>query len=362
MRKVLGFIIIASLFITIRSTLALYESSEQISSDFTTKKYNLKIDLNGGSISTESITIKNNKTILPVPVRDGYSFEGFSTVAGGEVDLNSAVDDISQIENKEIFVKWNTIDYEISYNLNGGKISNEPTIYNIEESINLPIPVKDGYEFVGWTGSNGTTPETSVTIAKGSTGNKSYTANWETIKYSISYNLNGGTVTNPTTYTIENEDFKLSNPTRTGYVFSGWTGSNGTTPQLNLTIPKGSIGNKTYTANWNKINATAVGVTIYASRSEDYGQTYNQWSKGPWGKYYTNSVSISDVGTWDLVVSSDYVELKGTTVVISENRCYKLEVYSGNNGRNGEFLGSDIECTVSENNNTTSKAYLKVNW
>ena len=34
--------------------------------------------------------------------------------------------------------------------------------------------------FKGWTGSNGSTASTSVSIVIGSTGNKNYTANWTT--------------------------------------------------------------------------------------------------------------------------------------------------------------------------------------
>ena len=70
------------------------------------------------------------------------------------------------------------------------------------------------------------------------------------IRYTIEYNLNGGTADNKTFYTCIYGNFKLKNPTRTGYTFIGWTGSNGDTPQLDVTIPWGSTGNRTYTANW----------------------------------------------------------------------------------------------------------------
>ena len=72
------------------------------------------------------------------------------------------------------------------------------------------------------------------------------------IKYSIEYNLNGGThgTTHPATYNVTTNAFTISNPTKTGYTFAGWTGSNGTNPQTNLQIAKGSIGDRTYTANW----------------------------------------------------------------------------------------------------------------
>ena len=69
--------------------------------------------------------------------------------------------------------------------------------------------------------------------------------------YSISYDLKGGRQTNPkTSYNVETATFSLVNPARTGYTFSGWTGSNGSTAQTNVSIAKGSTGNKSYTANW----------------------------------------------------------------------------------------------------------------
>ena len=56
-----------------------------------------------------------------------------------------------------------------------------------------------------------------------------------------------------TTYTVETETFTLPELTRDGYVFVGWTGSNGIIPQLNVAIEKGSVGNRIYVANWQEI-------------------------------------------------------------------------------------------------------------
>ena len=76
-----------------------------------------------------------------------------------------------------------------------------------------------------------------------------------TTTYSISYDLAGGSVAtdNPTTYTYETATFTLNNPTRLGYFFNGWTGSNGTTPQTTVTVNTHSHGDRTYTANWTDV-------------------------------------------------------------------------------------------------------------
>jgi len=72
------------------------------------------------------------------------------------------------------------------------------------------------------------------------------------ITYTITYDLDGGIISsaNPASYTVETSVFTLSNPSKTGYTFAGWTGANGATPQTTVSIALGSFGNKNYTANW----------------------------------------------------------------------------------------------------------------
>lgn len=72
--------------------------------------------------------------------------------------------------------------YTITYDLAGGTLTTENlATYTYDAAVtinNQPILAAGGYVFAGWTGSNGSTPQTSVTIPAGSHGNKSYTANW----------------------------------------------------------------------------------------------------------------------------------------------------------------------------------------
>ena len=160
---------------------------------------------------------------------------------------------------------YTPINYDISYDLGtnaslpDGKTN--PAEYNVETAtFTLFNPIRTGYTFAGWTGSNGTTKQTEVVITKGTkTGKLSYEANWTPITYTISYDLGGGTVgsDNPASYTIVSDTFTLNNPTKTGYTFTGWTGSNGETPQKAVTISVGTIENKSYTANY-KVNEHSI--------------------------------------------------------------------------------------------------------
>ena len=106
-------------------------------------------------------------------------------------------------------------------------------------------PTKEGYTFAGWS------PEFPETMPLNGAVLK---ATWTPITYSISYNLDGGSLeqgdTNPEEYTIESEAITLKNPTKEGFEFTGWTGTDLTQATMTVTIAKGSIGNRTYTATW----------------------------------------------------------------------------------------------------------------
>ena len=226
------------------------------------RTYSISYSLGGGANPSDqytSYTYQSNAFTLKTPTRTGYTFAGW-TGSNGATPQKSVTISKGSSGNKSYTANWTPIEYTISYALNGGAVAVANKVkYTIETAtFTLNNPTRVGYTFAGWTGSNGTTAQTSVSIAKGSTGDKSYTANWTPIEYTISYTLNGGSVAtaNKETYTIETDSFTLNNPTRTGYTFAGWTGSNGTTPQTSVTVAKGSHGNKSYTANWTPITYT----------------------------------------------------------------------------------------------------------
>ena len=70
--------------------------------------------------------------------------------------------------------------FTLSYDLAGGTVATaNPDNYTYETAaFTLSNPARTGYWFDGWTGSNGSTPSTTVTIANHSHGDKTYAANW----------------------------------------------------------------------------------------------------------------------------------------------------------------------------------------
>ena len=179
--------------------------------------------------------------------RDGVEYNGYTY--NFDYWSPSSSGTISGDKTFKAYYTRTATSYDISYTLNGGSATN-PTSYNIETAtFTLSNPTRTGYTFTGWTGSNGTTAQTSVSISKGSTGNKSYTANWTAINYSITFDSNGGS--SVTTKTVA-YDSTYSYPTssKDGYTFKGWAETDNATTATWTGGDKTCSGNKTWYAVW----------------------------------------------------------------------------------------------------------------
>jgi uncharacterized repeat protein (TIGR02543 family) len=310
-----------------------FTANTTIYAHWTIVKYTIIFDANGGTVSPEFGTTGNGWKLssLPTPTRrPGYTFGGWYTLETGGAPVNTGT---VFNESTVIYAHWTPIRYSISYALGGGTVTPaNPTNYTIETAgFALNNPTRTAYTFDGWTPSGTTDKQLTAYVEAGSTGDKSFTANWtleiytitfdprggtvspttgrtggggklsslptpssragysfdgwysadaggdakvstSTVfggdatvyarwtptNYSITYNLNGGTVTppNPTSYNIENAGFSLNQPVKVAYTFDGWTGSNGTEKQTDVYVEFESTGNKSYTANYTLNNYT----------------------------------------------------------------------------------------------------------
>ena len=175
----------------------------------------------------------------------------------------------------------------------------------------LPTDVtRTGYTFKGWYDNENLTGSPVTAISNTETGNKEYWAKWTVNQYTITYDLAGGTVEgNPDTYTIETEAFTLKNPTKSGYTFTGWSGT-GLDGENNMTviIPTGSTGNRTYTAHW-RYNGSGSGGDTTGGGSTSGGSTSGGSSSGG-GSSSSGGGLSSGSGS-----SSDNGNSSGSTVV-----------------------------------------------
>ena len=219
------------------------------------------LDLGGGTLGGSSdaihIIVKNGSKFtapasggLTRPAGDTGSYFMWLDSNGNSYAPGASV----PADVTELTVQWTAPTYAVTLNTNGGTINNgNVTEYTYGVGATLPTDVtRTGYTFKGWYYNENLTGSPVTAIGDTETGNKEYWAKWEINQYTIIYDLAGGTVEgNPDTYTIKTGAFTLRNPTKSGYTFTGWSGT-GLDGENNMTvtIPTGSTGNRTYTAHW----------------------------------------------------------------------------------------------------------------
>ena len=141
-------------------------------------------DGNGTGTATPSTAVAGTTIILTATPNTGYHFKEWQVISGGvTIKDDKFLMPNDNVEVKAIFEEDAPpapTEYTITYDLAGGTAEGNPDTYTIEtRTFTLENPTKSGYTFTGWSGT-GLTGENNltVTIEKGSTGDRSYTAHW----------------------------------------------------------------------------------------------------------------------------------------------------------------------------------------
>ncbi len=246
------------------------------------EEYSVYLNANGGTelgndwsiISArfgEAMPALNEPEAHFIPERTNYVFTGyFDAQTGGtkyyNADGTSARSWDKAENNTTLYAQWADSSYSVTLNANGGEFTPGKNLTSYPYGVETALPTADdvtnaGYTFGGWYDNESLTGTAVTAIGATAQGNKEYWAAWTPETYTIGYDLAGGAVSaeNPTSYTVESAAITLTNPTREGYGFAGWTGTDLTEATMSVTIPARSTGNRSYTATWTE-NAPA-GVT-----------------------------------------------------------------------------------------------------
>ena len=232
------------------------------------------LDLGGGKLGGSSdaihIIVKTGSEFT-APASDGMTRPDENTDSyfmwlGSNGKLYAPGDSVPA-DVTELTVQWTAPTYAVTLHTNDGTINNGNVAeYTYGVGATLPTDVtRTGYTFKGWYDNESLTGSSVTAIGDTETGNKEYWAKWEINQYTITYDLAGGTVEgNPDTSTVEMDTFTLKNPTRPGYTFTGWSGT-GLDGENNMTvtIPKGSTGERRYTAHWRYNGGSSGGSSSY---------------------------------------------------------------------------------------------------
>lgn len=269
------------------------------------RNYTVNFDKKSGSGGTDSISVWHyfSYSKITPPTRSGYNFLGYFDAATGGTKYFNANGTVSKSAwdkrpadylNPKItlYAQWEVAEQTVnvaagtgvssvylstnqkatSGSASGSKFNSGNTVYAFAK-------LAKGYNAKsGWTLVSGKANTEGAIYRVSSKTVGASTVNFGTISadlatYDITYNLDHGTVdgTNPATYNMNTATFTLKNPTKTGYTFAGWTGANGEVPQMSVSVEKGSVGNRTYTANWTA-NKYTVNIDGIGEIEAEYGK------------------------------------------------------------------------------------------
>ena len=270
-----------------------------ITAKWTANRYTITFDTDGGS-AVAAITQDYETAVKApaAPTKTGYTFAGWEPALPATMPLNGLT----------VKAKWTVNQYTITFDTDGGSEVAAIT-QDYGTAVTAPEnPTKTGYTFAGWDKTiPATMPANHVEIK----------ANWKANTYSITYELDGGTMNSqPATHTYGTAT-TIPNPTKVGYDFAGWQ-VNGTDKGKKLTLGATDYtADITLTATWKAGTATQYTVNHYQQNADDNGYTLKDTEtlKGTTGGQ-TAATAKTYTG-FEPAKSFDQAEIKadGSTVV-----------------------------------------------
>ena len=235
-----------------------------VTGSFSKGQYKLIYMLDGQTYKTISYDYGDAITPEPAPIREGYTFSGWS-----EIPATMPAHDVT------VTGTFSINSYKLTYVVDGVEYKS----YDIEYGATITPeaePTKEGYTFSGWSTIPETMPAHDVTI----------TGTFIINKYKLTYIVDG----------VEYKSYDIeygatitpeAEPTKEGYTFSGWSTIPTTMPAYDVTIT-GSFTKGAY-----KLTYMLDGV-VYKTISYDYGDaitpepaptkegyTFSGWSEIP---------------------------------------------------------------------------------
>lgn len=197
-------------------------------SDAPTSQTSTKKSSSDISGNTVSFTISST-----APVRTGYTFDGWSTTEGGSAEYQPGETiAVAYDTTVTLYAVWTALYFTLSYDANNGTgAPNSETLQaGTAATLSTTVPSRAGYKFLGWGGTASDSSPSyqaggSISIVQDTT----LYALW-TKTVTLSYDAQGGTGapsddtgSTSTTTATEYATIVGDAPTRSGYVFIGWS-------------------------------------------------------------------------------------------------------------------------------------------
>ncbi len=335
-------------------------TTDNIANNTIVAKCTVSFDKNGGTGSVNSFSYASGKeytlpectfTAPTGKTFDKWEINGKNYAAGESVVISG---------DTTIKATYKIIPRIVTFNMKGHDEDLSQTVEYGAKAIQPEAPAAEGYTFGGWYSDENC--ETAFDFDKAITEDTIVYAKWTADGYTISYDLDGGenAAANPAGYNVESEDITLAEPTKTGYSFTGWTYDGQTEPTKSVIIPKGSTGDKAYTANW-QINQYTItfdtnGGSEVAAITQDYGTAVTAPENIP-------AKDMAIFNGWDNLPETMPAENITVTVKwITLEKVKAVEPTCEETGNIEYYEGSDGNCYLADENGYTRtyKRYLTV--
>ncbi len=257
-----------------------------------------------GNVHIDALTkVVNNGTVLAAstladaPEKTGYDFEGWYT----DPALTTPYTDSTINEDTTLYAKYVGKTYTVSFSSGVRPNPSDITVTYGGTYADLPTPTKTGYNFLGWyTAATGGTKIENTTKVE-ITAKQTLYARWAKVKYSITFNGNGGTISGlgTTTTNIEVEYGAaygtLPEVTRAGYNFEGWyTDPTGGSKVTSATLATATVEvyarwtARTFTVNFDANGGSVDTTSITVTYGSPYGKLPEPTNgKLPFAGWYT---------------------------------------------------------------------------
>ena len=210
------------------------ENDVTVTGTYTINTYKVTYLVDGEEYATDSITYNNEIALREQPIKEGYTFSGWSE--------SPATMPARDVEIEGTFV-INT--YKVTYLVDGEEYATDSITYN-NEIVLREQPIKEGYTFSGWSESPATMPANDVEI----------TGTFAINIYSVVVTSTEGGVAIASTSEAEyNSSVILIATPNSGYEFVNWT-VNGEEVSSESEISVIVIADIEYVANFKEIEST----------------------------------------------------------------------------------------------------------
>ena len=209
-----------------------------------------------------------NVSLREKPVKEGYSFKGWSRDSGFTMPAENVV-----IEGHFEINKY-TVRYEVD-----GSLYGEEESYDFGEMVEIrDEPTKDGYTFSHWSQKEAFTMPANDVVIKG---------NFSINSYNVTYKVDGVQYGDTETHEYGSAVTLRAEPETEGYTFSGWNRENNFTMPAEDVVIEGSFKINSYTVTY-KVDGEISGeaetyeygavVTLREEPAKE-GYTFSHWSR-----------------------------------------------------------------------------------